>query len=368
MEHTHRTPEQQQAINEELINAAKDRDSDRVAFLLDQGANVNATGLFRLTALRLAAMEGCVEMVKMLIAAGAHVNHIDFFGNTALRVATRGGHIDVVRVLIDHGADVNYADNNGDTALILATEAGYINIAELLIRAGADINRANRKGITPLVEAINRSNGAIVLSLMHHGAKLPSGPKFILKIKLKKMLKKIVDNDFIVAVIVGTTKRVSQLLQQEPLGVIHMPDRSGKTALYWAAARGNNDLVRLLLEHNFNIDAQDAGGNTPLHVAAANGNLSTVKLLVARGAQATLVNQHGNSPLALARQYHHPDVVAFLEEQAAPSAFGRISTLGRGGRFEWRPTLTGELLPPDIARQIAQFALAPGHIPPAGSL
>jgi ankyrin repeat protein len=126
-------------------------------------------------------------------------------------------------------------------------------------------------------------------------------------------------------------------------------------------------VVRLLLDHGFILHTQDANGNTPLHLAARNGNLSTVKLLIARGTRLTLVNRDGQTPLTLAYRYHRPDIVALLEREADIAVFGRLSRAGRAGGFTWQPTPTGEFLPPDAARQIAQYALAPGYIPPTGS-
>jgi hypothetical protein len=57
------------------------------------------------------------------------------------------------------------------------------------------------------------------------------------------------------------------------------------TALRFAADKGCNDVVTLLLEGGAEIDARDRWGNTPLMAAATKGQLSTVKLLIEKGAE-----------------------------------------------------------------------------------
>ncbi len=128
-----------------------------------------------------------------------------------------------------------------------------------------------------------------------------------------------------------------------------------------------DDVVKLLLDHGANINLQNAEGNTPLHLAARNGKLSTVQLLMARGANPALANANGDVPITLAYRYYHPDVAAFLEREAGRVVFGRISRAGRVGEFAWQPAGQQQPLPPEIADIIAQFALAPGHIPPSES-
>ncbi len=308
-----------------------------------------------------AADEGNLTAVKDALSAGADVNCTDMGGWTACMFAAR--HAEVVRILIEHSANVNQADRHGDTALILAALWGHTEIARMLIEAGADINHTNNNGDTALWLAADYGKTETVRLLIEHGAKLPSISQPIQKIR--GILRKLIDNDSIVEVILGNTKSIGELVDQAPQA--YNTDQASKTALHWAVAQGNDAIVRLLLNHDFDIDAQDEDGNTPLHVAACNDNLSTVKLLVACGAQGTLVNRYGGSPLTLARQYHRSAIVDLLQREAGIAVFGRLSRAGRAGGFAWQSTPTCELLPPDVARQIAQYALAPGYIPQTGS-
>ena len=65
----------------------------------------------------------------------------------------------------------------------------------------------------------------------------------------------------------------------------------GATVLMMAAASGNVDLIRALLDRGAEIDARDSSrGQTPLMFAAAANRAQAVKLLVARGATVKLTS------------------------------------------------------------------------------
>jgi ankyrin repeat protein len=65
-------------------------------------------------------------------------------------------------------------------------------------------------------------------------------------------------------------------------------NRPGWTALHYAAASGDLDIIRLLLERHAYIDAESPTGTTPLMLAAREGQEDAVKLLLEEGADATL--------------------------------------------------------------------------------
>ncbi len=59
-------------------------------------------------------------------------------------------------------------------------------------------------------------------------------------------------------------------------------DKTGRSPLFLAAARGQASIVELLLAtDNPDLDTQDKYGLTPLFVAAKNGRESVVKLILA---------------------------------------------------------------------------------------
>jgi ankyrin repeat protein len=121
------------ALNPGIINE-KDREHDTaimkacrdcnttnvVAFLLENGANINDKDTIDQTSLIIAAFNGCNDIVRMLLDAGANIEHKNDQGENALISAAQEGHINVVKTLLDAGADVNQTNTDGETALDLA--------------------------------------------------------------------------------------------------------------------------------------------------------------------------------------------------------------------------------------------------------
>ena len=90
--------------------------------LLEHGADLNALGRGRSTALQLAVEGGKVEVVRVLLEHGADVNTLGRGRSTALQLAVEGGKVEVVRVLLEHGADVGAETGGGKTAFQRAQE------------------------------------------------------------------------------------------------------------------------------------------------------------------------------------------------------------------------------------------------------
>ena len=97
-------------------------------------------------ALRHAAFEGHLAVVKALIEAGADVNKQGHDGDTALGEATAYGSTLVVMELLKAGADVNPFCS----PMFSAAEEGNPIIVALLIQAGADVNRICEDDMKPI--------------------------------------------------------------------------------------------------------------------------------------------------------------------------------------------------------------------------
>ncbi|KFZ08626.1 hypothetical protein V502_09249 [Pseudogymnoascus sp. VKM F-4520 (FW-2644)] len=97
---------------------------------------------------------------------------------------------------------------------------------------------------------------------------------------------------------------------------IHMDarDSEGRTPLSWAAARGHEAVVRLLVERNDVIaDSKDNNGQTPLSWAAVVGHEAIVKLLVERDdVVADSKDNYGQTVLLRAAQEGHKEIVELL--------------------------------------------------------
>ena len=119
-----------------LMQAAQDANLERVATLIEKGANVNTKNSYGWTALTYAVSKKQTSIVKTLLDRGADVNTKDSRGISALMWASFGGDNVIVKLLIERGADVNAEADNGATALSFATAKGHKDAAHLLKEAG----------------------------------------------------------------------------------------------------------------------------------------------------------------------------------------------------------------------------------------
>ncbi|KAK3592587.1 hypothetical protein CHS0354_001754 [Potamilus streckersoni] len=92
---------------------------------------------------------------------------------------------------------------------------------------------------------------------------------------------------------------------------INDADSSGRTALHVAACRGNENVVRMLIEHGADISARDKNDNTPLHWC---GHSECISILSKYGADFAFRNKIGATAKDMAkRRGISPEVIATFE-------------------------------------------------------
>ena len=79
-----------------------------------------------LTPLILASLHGQKEIVRYLLEKGADLNATDNEGSNVLHNAAASGHEDIIALLLSKGTDVNAKDNRGMTALHFACSRGFL--------------------------------------------------------------------------------------------------------------------------------------------------------------------------------------------------------------------------------------------------
>lgn len=80
------------------------------------------------------------------------------------------------------------------------------------------------------------------------------------------------------------------------------------TPLMEAASAGHVEIIKLLISHNADVNAQSSTGNTPLMYACAAGHIEAVKELLAAGANIEDHNENGHTPLMEAASAGHVEV------------------------------------------------------------
>ena len=78
-----------------------------MAYLIDNGADINKLSVKNLSALTEAVFASHVPIVKTLLKLYADVSVVDHSGKTALNYAAANGNVEIIKLLVAHGADVN---------------------------------------------------------------------------------------------------------------------------------------------------------------------------------------------------------------------------------------------------------------------
>ncbi|XP_053564904.1 ankyrin repeat domain-containing protein 66 [Bombina bombina] len=102
-------------------------------------------------------------------------------------------------------------------------------------------------------------------------------------------------------------------------------DWNDRTALHWAAAKGQSDTVKLLIEYGARPCLRTDIGWTPAHFAAESGKLSVLRALHTLHAPIDCEDLHGDTPKRIAEIYGHKDCVKFLETAEVECADHRLT-------------------------------------------
>lgn len=148
--------------------------------------------------------------------------------NKPLAYAAAYGNLDIVKLLLADGADINGQVAYGDVPLIKAAEHDNGDIIQYLIRKGADVNKPNAFGISPFIGFCAGEDTELVRLALKHGGKI--------------------------------NEAYAQYTKQNQ-------GKENYTALQIAVARGQADVVRILLDHGGDPTIKTSAGQTCLQLA-----------------------------------------------------------------------------------------------------
>ena len=192
--------------------AAHDVQRTMAKFLIDQGADVNASGGGR-TALHSAVQRKMPDLVRALLAKGANANarlerrlpsvsrdvglqnglDVNTLGATPFWLAAGFGDAETMRVLLAGGADPSLVSKDGTSALMVAAGIDFVDGQDkygvrtfdeditplvtkardavlLCLEAGLDVKAANDNGQTALFGAVYLGSPMLVQLLVDRGA------------------------------------------------------------------------------------------------------------------------------------------------------------------------------------------------------
>jgi ankyrin repeat protein len=78
----------------------------------------------------------------------------------------------------------------------------------------------------------------------------------------------------------------------------------------------NMEIVKLLLEHNFDVNAVGPqNGYTPLHDAVWADNMEAIKLLLDKGARTNIKGKDGLTPYGKAKKEGKKEIIQLFESR-----------------------------------------------------
>lgn len=253
------------------------------------------------------AKSGDLTAVKKIITSNPRIvncRDIDGRHSTPLHFASGYNRIPVVDYLLEKGADVHASDKGGLVPLHNASSYGHLEVSQLLIKAGANVNAAGETFESLCIKLKLTTMNSYFLDLWKfsplHEA-AAKGKQEIVKLLLKN----------------GGNPNLKNRDGASPIDLVRDPEVAdllrGNLALLDAAKKGNLARVqRLLTPENINCRDSQGRNSTPLHLAAGYNNFEVAEYLLEQGANVNAQDKGGLIALHNASSYGHLEIAALL--------------------------------------------------------
>ena len=260
----------------------------------------------------LASFYGLEYTVSQLLADQSHiVNRKTTWGDTALHQAVGCGNIKVLKLLLSNGADIAARDLNGNTSLHYASLFGSYFPAD---DVSTSVRRQYRAGVHEKVGTSNRTLLEVIGLLLDHGADMDA-----VNLEGETALNLLVQK--------GLSSSTQLLLTRG--ADVTLRDRYRNAPLILASISGDEEIARMLLEHDLHRQIQCDIPNDAMKMAAFKGQVSVLQELFVRTSGQPLPHWGGTSLLHLSACGGHLHCLLYLEsiylDLGVPDEQGRTS-------------------------------------------
>ncbi|XP_057328920.1 putative ankyrin repeat protein RF_0381 [Microplitis mediator] len=278
------------------------------------------------TQLHVAVKAGDIELVKKIMRTGVDVNAPGEDSNTALHLAVDNELLPAIKCLVEYGANISAKNKSDDpylrweTPLHIAVRRDRLDILELLFTTEINVQELMKNYDTNLRHAVERKNFKLINSLAGNSNynNYNSSIKEVFKNFSMQQLSKMGYGEDLIALLFGkyadinvrnksdqtllflavtnkNVKMIKYLLDNgADINAVNCGDFiPGWTALHAAAEACYEDVVKILLDHQFcDVNVKTDDNITPLHIAASKNNLTIVKMLLEKNALFDIHGQH----------------------------------------------------------------------------
>jgi uncharacterized protein len=244
-------------------------------------------------------------VLRLLAEKGINPNTPGADGTTAIMWAAHNDDLALVQALIKAGANVKLKNQFGTTAITEAAIIGSAPIIEALLKAGADPNTKNPEGETPLMAVARSGKTDAAKRLLDAGADVNAketwgGQTAIMWAAAQsqpEMVRLLASR--------GADVNDHGMIHQWERKVITEPrpkdlNKGGFTPLLYAAREGCLECAKALIEAKADPDLQDPDGLTALNMALLNQHYSVASYLIKAGADLDKWDLFGRSPVYMA--------------------------------------------------------------------
>ncbi|KAG8526619.1 uncharacterized protein KY384_008820 [Bacidia gigantensis] len=232
------------------------------------------------------------------------MNALTKSGKTPLINAIISGDDDFVHQTLTNGADVETRGSQSITPLMHAIITSQAKIAGVLLSRGAAVDSLTA-GWTALAKAADMGHGALVDLLLENGADIDARSPQKFRPKAANHSSKHDRNAS-----QATTTGSASSSNPSDTDASSTSGRGGWTPLLRAAEKGQEGIVRLLLDRGADIEAGNPTSRTALACATENQHEAVVDLLLSRGADVDAEDEFGWRALHLASFHHGGEGVA----------------------------------------------------------